>query len=140
MSETTVEFSRFRGIFFPIHWHELKKFLPMAFMMLCILYNYTILRDTKDTLIVNSAGAEALSLIKLLGTVPGAIVIMLIYSKLSQILSREKLFYVTILPFIVFFGMFAFVIYPNKELLHPSKELISQLSTDFPRFQTLIHV
>ena len=139
MSESNVEFSR-PGIFFPIHMHELKKFLPMALMMLFILYNYTILRDTKDTLIVNSAGAEALSLIKLLGTVPGAIVIMLIYSKLSNVFSREKLFYVTILPFIIFFGLFAFVIYPNKELLHPSKELISQLSSDFPRFKTLIHV
>lgn len=134
------EFTGLRALLFPVHWNELKKFLPLGFMMFFILFNYTILRDTKNSLVVNSAGAEALSLIKLIGTVPGAIVIMLIYSKLSNMLSREKLFYTTILPFLIFFGLFAFVIYPNKELLHPSKAAIEQLSMEFPRLKTLLAV
>lgn len=138
--ENTQNFSKLRGIFFPIHGFELKKFLPMGLMMFFILFNYNILRDTKDTLVVNSAGAEALSLIKLIGTVPGAIVIMLIYSKLSNIFSREHLFYITLFPFIVFFGLFAYVIYPNKELLHPSIETVKQLASEFPRLKTLFYV
>jgi ATP:ADP antiporter, AAA family len=133
-------FSKLRGIFFPIHRFELKKFLPMGLMMFFILFNYTILRDTKDTLIVNAAGAEALSLIKLLGTVPGAILIMLVYSKLSNIFNREKLFYLTLFPFILFFGLFAFVLYPYRDFLHPSTAFIEQLSLEFPRFKTLFYV
>lgn len=134
------QFKGLRGILFPIHNEELKKFLPMGLMMFFILFNYNILRDTKDTLIVNSAGAEALSLIKLIGTVPGAIIIMLIYAKLSNIFSREKLFYVTLTPFVLFFGLFAFVIYPQREFFHPSKEWIQALATDFPRFKTFFYV
>lgn len=140
MSEVKSEFSGLRGVFFPIHRHELKTFLPMGMMMFFILFNYNILRDTKDTLVVNAAGAEALSLIKLIGTVPGAILVMLAYSKLSILLSRENLFYVTLLPFIIFFGLFAFVIYPYGDSLHPSNELISQLSAEYPRFKTLFYV
>lgn len=140
MENKNENFTGLRGILFPIHSFELKKFLPMGLMMFFILFNYTILRDTKDTLVVNAAGAEALSLIKLLGTVPGAILIMLLYSKLSNIFSREKLFYVTLAPFIIFFGLFAFVIYPNRELLHPSVAFIKQLSMEYPRFKTLFHV
>ena len=90
MDNSIKEFRGLRGIFFPIYIHELKKFLPMGLMMFFILFNYTILRDTKDTLIVNAAGAEALSLVKLLGTVPGAIIVILIYSKLSNIFNRER--------------------------------------------------
>lgn len=134
------EFTGLRGILFPIHGNELKKFLPLGLMMFFILFNYYILRDTKDTLIVNSAGAEALSLIKLIGTVPGAILVMLAYSKLSNILSRENLFYVTLLPFILFFALFAFVIYPYGDLLHPSASAVQGLAEQYPRFKTLFHV
>lgn len=140
MSTSRPQFSKLRAIFFPIHRYELKKFLPMGLMMFFILFNYTILRDTKDTLIVHSAGAEALSLIKLLGTVPGAILIMLCYSKLSNVFNREKLFYLTLVPFVLFFGLFAFVLYPYRASLHPSVESIQQLVLDYPRFKTLFYV
>ena len=53
------EFSFWRGIFFPIHLKELKFFAPMAAMMLLILCNYTILRNIKDTLVVNAKGSDA---------------------------------------------------------------------------------
>jgi AAA family ATP:ADP antiporter len=132
-----MEFSRLRGILFPIHGHELMKFLPMGFMMFFILFNYNVLRDTKDTLIVNSAGAEALSLTKLIGTVPGALLIMLVYSKLSNILNREQLFYATLLPFVIFFALFALIIYPHWDALHPSAERISELTAAYPRLKTL---
>lgn len=133
-------FSGLRGILFPIHGFELKKFLPMGFMMFFILFNYTILRDTKDTLIVHAAGAESLSLIKLLGTVPGAILIMLAYSKLSNIFSREQLFYLVLSLFISFFGLFAFVIYPNRDILHPSADYIQRLALEYPRLKTALYV
>lgn len=123
MSEQTKsEFGKLRSIFWPVHGFELKKLLPMYFLFFFISFNYTILRDTKDTLIVTAAGsgAEAIPFLKVWGVVPSAILFMLIYSKMSNVLSKPRLFYTTIVPFIVFFGLFATVIYPNKELLHPT--------------------
>lgn len=117
--ETKQEFGKWRAFFWPIHGFELKKLLPMFLMFFFISFNYTILRDTKDTLIVTAAGAEAIPFLKTFGVVPAAIIFMIIYSKLSNILSRENLFYVTLLPFVIFFGLFAFFIYPHRELLMP---------------------
>ena len=68
----------------------------------------------------SSAGAEAIPFIKVWGVVPAAILFTLIYAKLSNVLSRENLFYVTIIPFLVFFGLFVTVIYPNLSSLQPN--------------------
>lgn len=118
--EKQAEFGRLRTFFWPVHSYEIKKLLPMFLMFFCISFNYTVLRDTKDTLIVTSTGAETIPFLKVWGVVPAAVVFMLIYAKLSNILSKEKLFYVTIAPFLLFFGLFATIIYPNQELLHPT--------------------
>lgn len=113
------EFSKWRAFFWPVHAFELKKIIPMLIMFFGISFNYTVLRDTKDTLIVTSAGAEAIPFLKVWGVVPGAIIFMLIYAKLSNILSKEALFYTTITPFIIFFGLFATVLYPNRAACQP---------------------
>ncbi|MCH9630258.1 MAG: ADP,ATP carrier protein 1 [Chlamydiia bacterium] len=123
MSETKqAEFGKVRSIFWPIHNFELKKIIPMLLLFFLILFNYTILRDTKDTLIVTApgSGAEAIPFLKVWGVLPFAILFMLIYSKLSNKLSKPKLFYASILPFVIFFGLFATVIYPLRDFLHPT--------------------
>lgn len=114
------EFGKWRSFFWPVHGYELRKLLPMFFMFFCISFNYTILRDTKDSLIVTAAGAEAIPFLKSFGVVPAAILFMLIYAKLSNVLSKENLFYATIIPFIIFFGLFAFLMYPLREALMPT--------------------
>jgi len=112
------EFSKWRAFFWPVHGFELKKILPMFFMFFFISFNYTILRDTKDTIVVTSkAGAEAIPFLKFWGVLPAAIIFMLIYSKLSNILSKPNLFYTTLAPFLIFFALFPTVIYPNREAL-----------------------
>jgi AAA family ATP:ADP antiporter len=119
--DTKQEFGKWRSFFWPVHGFELKKLLPMFFMFFCISFNYTILRDTKDTLIVTAAGAEAIPFLKTFGVVPAAILFMVIYAKLSNVLSRENLFYATLIPFIIFFGLFAFVMYPARDALLPTE-------------------
>lgn len=121
MTDTQPEFGRWRRMLWPVHGFELKKLLPMFFMFFFISFNYTILRDTKDTLIVTAAGsgAQAIPFLKVYGVVPFAILFMIVYSKLSNTLSKERLFYTTIIPFIAFFGLFATVLYPLKDVLHP---------------------
>lgn len=127
-------FGKLRSLLWPIHMYELKKVLPMFLMFFCISFNYTVLRDTKDTLIVTApgSGAEAIPFIKLWLVVPSAVVFMLIYAKLSNILSKQALFYAVISPFIVFFALFPTVIYPFRNYLHPT-EFADKLQAILPQ-------
>lgn len=118
-AETKQEFSKWRAFFWPVHATELKKIIPMFLMFFFISFNYTILRDTKDTLLITSAGAEAIPFIKVWGVMPAAIIFMIVFSKLSNMLNKEALFYTTITPFIVFFGLFAVFLYPNRGAVQP---------------------
>lgn len=130
MSEKTKpEFSKVRSMIFPVYAFELKKVLPMGLIFFFILFNYTCLRNIKDTLVVTAAGAEVIPFLKFFCVTPAAFIFMALYVQGSNIFSREHLFYVTIIPFILFFGAFGFLIYPNKELLHPSVEYITHLKT-----------
>jgi hypothetical protein len=57
-------FGKIRATVFPIENAELRKFFMMSGMMFFIIYVYTVVRDTKDTLIVSSCGAEAITFLK----------------------------------------------------------------------------
>ncbi len=117
---TTQEFGKWRSRLWPVHSFELKKVLPMLFLFFLILFNYQILRDTKDSLIVPASGAETIPFLKFWGTLPMAFIFMIVYAKLSNKLSKPALFYSTVIPFIVFFGLFATVLYPMRDVLHPN--------------------
>ena len=41
-------------------------------------------------------------------------------AQLANVLSTEQLFYACIIPFIIFFGSFAFFMYPLRDVLHPT--------------------
>lgn len=124
-------FSKIRSMLWPIHGHELKKFLPMAFMMMFILFNYTIMRDTKDTLVRNGIGSSAFSFIKLFGTLPFAVLFMLFYSKLSNLVNKTALFHITFGIFIAFFAVFGFVLYPISHEIHMSEANIAAWQAQF---------
>jgi ATP:ADP antiporter, AAA family len=133
MSTTTPEFGKWRSFFWPVHGHELKKLLPMFLMFFFISFVYSLLRNTKDALLITApgSGAEAIPFLKVGGVVPAAVIFMLVYAKLSNILTKPKLFYTTILPFVIFFILFATVLYPAKEMLHPT-ELADKLQAFLP--------
>lgn len=120
MANSQPEFGKVRSILWPIHNYELKKLVPMILLFFFILFNYTILRDTKDTLIVTSGGAEVIPFLKFWGVLPCAIIFMVIYAKLSNKLTKPQLFYCSVMPFLVFFALFALVLYPAKDYLHPN--------------------
>jgi len=122
MSQSATQFGKLRSFFWPVHTFELRKLVPMLVMFFCISFNYTILRDTKDTLIVTApgSGAEAIPFLKVWGVVPVAVVFMLIFAKLSNMVSRQALFYITLAPFLLFFALFPTVIYPYRDALHPT--------------------
>ncbi len=129
---TEQEFGKWRSFLWPIHNYELKKLIPMLIMAFFISFNYTVLRDTKDGLIVTNAGAEAIPFLKTLGTVPAAFLFLILYSKLSNSVNRETLFYATIAPFVVFFALFATVIYPLNDYLHLSDATAASIQAWLP--------
>ena len=103
---------------FPIARSELPHFFSMSFMMFLFIYVFTTVRDTKDTLVVSNCGAEAIPFLKLYAVMPCATAFIVIYSKLSNALDKRSLFYVTLIPFFIFYGVFAFVLFPNRDVIH----------------------
>ncbi|HEY4254716.1 MAG TPA: Npt1/Npt2 family nucleotide transporter, partial [Chlamydiales bacterium] len=133
MSQTQPkQFGKWRSMLWPIHAFELKKFLPMFFLFFFINFNYTILRDTKDSLIVSSAGAETIPFLKFWGVVPAAIIFMLVFTKLSNVFKRENLFMGMMAVFGLFFGLYATVLYPHREAVTPVA-LTTWMQTHLPQ-------
>ena len=104
---------------FPIYPQELAKFFSLSFMMFWIVFVFTMTRDTKDALIVTNCGAEAIAFLKVYGVVPAAALFMVTYAKLANNLTPRSLFYATLIPFFIFYAVFAFVLYPLRDILHP---------------------
>jgi AAA family ATP:ADP antiporter len=113
-----------------------QKIIPLGFMFFCILFNYTILRDTKDVLVVTApgSGAEIIPFLKTWVNLPMAIGFTILYAKLANVLPTETLFYTIIFPFILFFGGFAAVMYPMRDALHPTQFCVDLLNTAGERF------
>lgn len=131
--EPTQSFGKLRGFLWPIHGYEHRKLLPMFFLFFLISFVYNVLRCMKVTLVVTAAGsgAEVIPFLKVWAVLPGAIILTYIYTKLSNKLSREQVFYSMILIFLGFFTVFMLVLHPNRETLEwTSLSHISQ--TDLP--------
>jgi AAA family ATP:ADP antiporter len=115
--EELQELSGWRAIFWPIYPSELKKFLPMALMMMCILFNYSVLRGLKDSFVFTNMGEEAIPTLKLWFVLPAAVVFMLIYSKLSNTFSKNTVFYTIVSFFLAYFLLFGLILYPFRDSL-----------------------
>jgi len=132
--------SELRKIFWPIEWHENKKFIPMALMMAFILFNYATVRSVKDGLVVTHIGAESISFLKTYVVLPAAILMMVMYAKLCNIMNPQKVFYTVTSFFIGFFAFFAFVLYPNPEFFHPEASTIDALIEQSPNLKWFIRI
>lgn len=133
MSSPTQEFGRLRSFLWPVYRHEHRRFLPMLFTFFLICFNYNILRATKDSLVVTAraSGAEAIPFIKVWAILPAALLMTWLFSRMCNKYSREKVFYIMMGIFLGFFAIFAFFIYPFREMLHPH-QLADQLQEILP--------
>lgn len=132
--------SELRKFFWPIEMHENKKFLPMAGMMFFILFNYAMLRSIKDGFVVTNIGAEAISFLKTYFVLPSAILAMVIYVKLCNVMSAQKVFYSITGFFVSYILFFALFVYPNPEMVHPNPETIEQWSASLPALKWFIRI
>ena len=114
------EFGKWRSFFWPIHAYELKKLLPMLVMFFFISLVYSLLRNTKDTLVVTApgGGAELIPFLKVYGVIPASVFYIFLYAKLSNHLNKKTLFLVSLLPFLVFFGAFTWL-YSIRDAIEP---------------------
>lgn len=114
-------FSQWRRYLWPVHHYELKKLIPMLLIFFFISFDYNILRTLKDSLLITakSSGAEVIPFVKVWAMFPGAILMTLLFTWLSNRMSRERVFYIIISIFLVYFTIFTFILYPIRDLIHP---------------------
>lgn len=101
-------------------------------MLLLSAYLNSFLRGVKDAVLVPSLGAELISFVKFYGVLPATLVFFVCYTKLANILSRDKLYYTITLFFGSFFLLYAFVLSPLQSHIEPD---LSSLINAYPKLQ-----
>mmetsp|Transcript_1084 Transcript_1084/g.2702 ORF Transcript_1084/g.2702 Transcript_1084/m.2702 type:complete len:267 (-) Transcript_1084:9-809(-) len=97
--------SKLKRHIFPIHQQELKKFIPLVLLFFMISFNYAALRSLKNVYVLKNANAEVVYYLKLFGVTPTIFLFMLLYSRISKIVDRDRRFNVVIIYFFVFFSL-----------------------------------
>lgn len=140
LNSQTPAMGKWRERLWPVFSDEVKIFLPMVVIMFWVLFNYTTVRNLKDSLLVNAphSGSFTLPWVKMGLVTPCAIFTVIGYAKLSNVLSRQKLYYSTLFPFAVFFLLFAFVLYPARAYLNASPEWIETTMLAYPKLAPAI--
>ncbi|GAB4165014.1 MAG: nucleotide exchange transporter Tlc3 [Rickettsiaceae bacterium] len=138
--KTIITPEKIREIFWPIKRSEMKLFLPLGLMMLCMLFNFGALRSVKDSLVVPNIGAEVISFLKLWLVLPSTVIFTLIYVRLSNMFNYEHLFYLIMSFFLGFFLLFAYVLFPDQHLFHPSDETVAKLISAYPNLKWFIKI
>lgn len=118
----------------------LSKYLPTSLMLLLSAYINSFLRGVKDSVLVPSLGAELISFIKFYGVFPSTLLFFICFTKLANILSRDKLYYTITLFFSSFFMLYAFVLSPYQNYIQPDlSHLITEDSVFRYHFMMIQH-
>ena len=132
--------SKIRNILWPIKRSELAKFVPMATLMFCVLFNQNILRILKDSILISEISAEITSFAKVYCVTPAATIFVIIYAKLINHLTFDKIFYHLVAFFTGFYVIFAFILYPNIDFFHMNGEKLDYLMSAYPHFKWYIAI
>ncbi len=132
------EFTGIRSIFWPIYRDELKHFFMMSSLMFCILFNQSILRILKDSIVISDIGVEVTNFAKLYGVVPATMFFIFIYSQMVNKYSFSKIFSILTITFLCYFLLFSFVLYPYFEYFHFKNDHIKSLMIEYPNLQWYI--
>ena len=130
--------SKLSDIFWPISRHELRKFIPMSLLMFSVLFNQNILRILKDSIIIPEISAEITSFAKVYCVTPAATIFVVLYAKMINHLSFDKIYYYLLSFFIGFFIFFAVVIYPNTDIFHTDANVAKNLMDAHPHLKWYI--
>lgn len=122
----------------PIERHELRKFLSMTVLMFCILFVQNLIRALKDSIVNTMIGTETISFLKVWGVVPAAFLMAALYIKIVNSMQPARIFTVIVGGFLSFFALFAFVLFPNHELIHLSPATTDALIAASPHIKWFI--
>lgn len=131
------EFGKLQSILWPIHGYELKKFLPMSFLMFFILFVYTMVRDLKDSLVRKLAvcgGSELIPQLKLWFVLPAAVLLVILYTFLLNKFGFKKTFYIMVSSFMAFYAIFVLLLYPNHTSIHANEATVRAMQASWPKF------
>ncbi len=131
------EFGKLQSILWPIHGYELKKFLPMSFLMFFILFVYTMVRDLKDSLVRKLAvcgGSELIPQLKLWFVLPAAVLLVILYTFLLNKFGFKKTFYIMVSSFMAFYAIFVLFLYPNHASIHANEATVRAMQASWPKF------
>ena len=118
VSSQPAEFGKWRTALWPIHNYEMKKIFAFRLNYVShIVQLYDFTRYKRCSHCNRSRWRCSRSqLFKRVGAfMPAAILFVVMYTKLSNIMSQSKIFYWVVSTFIAFFGAFAFFLYPNQD-------------------------
>ncbi|MBX9718586.1 MAG: NTP/NDP exchange transporter, partial [Microbacteriaceae bacterium] len=134
ITKTDSDFSGLRSFLWPIHRHEIKKVIPMTIMLVLICLNYSILRNLKDIVVVTaqSSGAEVIPFIKVWVMLPMAFLTTYLFTKLNNWFSQDRVFFIIISSFLLFYVLFVFFLYPARDIIHPH-EFAQWMGTFLPK-------
>ncbi|WP_419241145.1 Npt1/Npt2 family nucleotide transporter [Cardinium endosymbiont of Nabis limbatus] len=128
---TKKEFGNVRGVVFPIHKNELRKFLPMALIFILISFCYALTRSLKDMNILKEMNATAIYWLKAVAITPSMIFFTILYGKVSRSTGRDGRFNAVMIYFFAFFTLSLVFLLPKKELLQLNA-LSQMLEEKFP--------
>lgn len=97
---------------------DVRRVSLLLLLFFSLAFNNAIVDSMKDTLIVTSGGAEQLPFLTVYAVLPSSAVFLYVYNKISGVLGRASMFYLTIGSFMAFFGAFGFLLFPNVDALH----------------------
>lgn len=132
--------STIRSILWPIKSSEYKKFMPMATMIFCILFNYSAFRAIKDGFVITSIGPEVIGFLKTYLVLPSALLIVILYTKLCNVMTQQKVFYVITSGFLFYISIFTFILYPYPEFFHLDSDKIKILCIKYQNFKWFIKI
>ncbi len=107
--------------FFPIEKNELNKILFICLLKGIISSVYALLTTLKDAVVVaaEGSGAEALSVVRGFFVLPFSILLVVIYSYLSNKFKPTKIFYIIMSFFSISFILYSFVLRPYESFFSP---------------------
>jgi AAA family ATP:ADP antiporter len=131
-----------KNFLWPIHRKEHRVFLPLALINFCVLFNYTVLRNLKDALLITAeeSGAEVIGFVKTWFILPSSLMLTFVLGSLSLKVRRSHLFVMILAPFLAFFFVFGQWIYPNLSLIQISPEWVKSLKVQYPHFQWIFPI